>query len=63
MLYILWILQLLSVVWVAIDSSKRDWSEDKFANRTWKWVVGCLFLWIVAFPAYLIRRGNAPLGA
>ena len=47
--------------WVAIDADKRDWSNDRFANHPWKWVVGCVFLWIVAFPAYLIRRGNAPL--
>ena len=43
------------MAWVKID--------DKFANHPWKWVVGCVFLWIVAFPAYLIRRGNAPLSS
>jgi hypothetical protein len=53
--------QLATIVWVAIDADKRDWSNDRFANHPWKWVVGCVFLWIVAFPAYLIRRGNAPL--
>jgi len=42
-----------SSVWVGADASQRDFSGDRFADRTWKWVVGCLLLWIVAFPIYL----------
>jgi hypothetical protein len=63
MFYFFVAVQLATVVWVAVDASKRDWSQDKFANRPWKWILGCLLLWIVAFPVYLARRGNAPTTA
>jgi hypothetical protein len=49
-----------TTIWLGVDASGRDWSDNRFASATWKWVVGCLFLWIVAFPAYLAMRGNAP---
>jgi hypothetical protein len=63
MFYFFAAVQLATVVWVAIDAGKRDWSQDKFANRPWKWILGCLLVWIVAFPVYLFRRGDAPTTA
>ena len=48
-------------IWVAFDAGRHDWSEDSFANRPWKWLVGSLLLWIVVFPLYLHRRHRAPL--
>jgi hypothetical protein len=50
-----------SVVWLGVDASKRDFSESRFASKTWQWVVGALFIWIIVFPIYLFKRGNAPL--
>ena len=50
-----------TTVWVAVDASQRDWRNHKFANATWKWVVGMLLLWIVAFPVYLAQRGRVPV--
>ena len=50
-----------STVWLGVDASKRDWSENKFASSTGRWVIGSLGLWIVAFPVYLVHRGRAPL--
>ena len=47
-------------LWVAFDASRRDWGEDSFANRPWKWFVGSILLWIVVFPLYLHRRHRAP---
>jgi len=52
-----------TTAWVGYDASQRDWSEHSFANRTWKWVVGCLLLWVVAFPVYLVQRGKVPAKA
>ena len=49
-----------TTVWVGVDASKRDWRNHGFANATWKWVVGMLLLWIVAFPVYLAQRGRVP---
>ncbi len=50
-----------SVVWVGFDASKRDFSDSRFASKTWQWVVGALLLWIIVFPIYLFKRGDAPL--
>jgi hypothetical protein len=50
-----------SSVWVGFDAHSRDFSDDGFADSTFQWVAGCLLLWIVWFPAYLARRGRAPL--
>ncbi len=51
-----------TTIWVAYDASERDWRNHRFANRTWKWVVCCLLLWIVAFPMYLVHRSRVPSG-
>src|SRR3954453_16897189 len=48
-------------IWVGIDAAGRDFSQSKFASSTAQWVIGSLGLWIVAFPAYLVLRGRAPL--
>jgi heme/copper-type cytochrome/quinol oxidase subunit 1 len=29
-----------STIWMGMDASGRDWSENKFARHTWQWVVG-----------------------
>ena len=50
-----------TTIWVAVDASRRDWSNNKFANAPWKWIAGSLLLWIVAFPVYLAQRGKAPI--
>jgi hypothetical protein len=54
------VLVLGSTIWVGVDASGRNWRRNRFCDRTWKWVVGCLFLWIVAFPVYLAQRGPVP---
>jgi len=57
------LVQVATVVWIGIDASRRDFSNDGFANKTWKWVVGALVFWILVAPLYLIRRNRAPLKA
>jgi hypothetical protein len=49
-----------TTVWMGIDASARDFSGNRFADATWKWVVGGLGLWVVAFPVYLVHRGRVP---
>jgi hypothetical protein len=49
-----------TTAWVGYDASRRDWSGHSFADRTWKWVVGSLLLWIVVLPVYLVQRAKAP---
>lgn len=50
-----------TTIWIGTDASKRDWSDDSFANSTTKWVIGSVLLWIVVFPVYLARRNRVPL--
>lgn len=52
-----------SIVWIGFDASKRDFSDSRFANKTWQWVVGAIFLWLLVVPLYLVRRRRAPLKA
>ena len=61
MVLMLELLLLVAVVWVAYDSSRRDWRGVGFADASWKWVAGVLLLWFVAFPLYLVYRRRAPL--
>jgi 4-amino-4-deoxy-L-arabinose transferase-like glycosyltransferase len=35
-------------IWVFFDAPAR--------GLTWTWGLGCLFLWIIAFPWYLVGR-------
>ena len=50
-----------SVVWIAIDAPRRDWEGNRFCDATWKWVLGSILLWYVAFPMYVIMRRRVPL--
>jgi hypothetical protein len=53
-----------SAVWVGFDSSGRDFTTGKrwvMAKGPVGWVLGCLVLWIIFFPAYLAMRSRAPL--
>jgi hypothetical protein len=55
------LLQLVLTGWVYQDARKRDWRGDRFADTPFKWALGAFFLWIVAVPVYLHRRGKRPL--
>lgn len=55
------LLQVVLAVWVYVDSTKRDWTGDRFADAPWKWGIGAFFLWIMVVPVYLVRRGKRPL--
>ena len=51
-----------STAWLAVDASKRDWTENSFAKNVPSWVIGSLVLWIVVFPLYVFaHRKKAPL--
>jgi hypothetical protein len=41
-----------TAIWVGFDAPARGLS--------WTWALGCLALWIVAFPWYLVERQRAP---
>jgi hypothetical protein len=51
---------LATTIWVGVDASARDFSRSSFARSTALWVIGCLALWIVVFPIYLVQRGKVP---
>ena len=54
---------LVAWVWLIFDARKRDWTGNRFANRTWHWIVGGFVLWLVVFPLYLFQRRRVPLKA
>lgn len=45
-----------TTIWVGFDAHARG-------HGVVGWVVGCLLLWIVVFPAYLVKRKSAPSAA
>lgn len=51
---------LVSGIWVGFDSKGRDFSGSRMARTRLGWVIGTLGLWLVFFPAYLVRRGKTP---
>ena len=53
----------LSVIWVALDASDRDFSEcdNWYWRSTFGWVLACIILWIAYFPLYLSARRKVPL--
>lgn len=52
-----------SIIWVGIDASERDFSEcdNWYWRSTFGWVVACIVLWIAYFPLYLSARRKVPL--
>jgi len=50
-----------TTIWVGVDAAARDLSRSSFARSTAMWVFGCLALWIVVFPIYLVQRSKVPL--
>jgi hypothetical protein len=59
------LLLIITSVWVAVDAStiKRETGRQVAGSSAVGWMLGCIFLWIVVFPYYLIKRGNHGLGA
>jgi hypothetical protein len=49
-----------TTIWVGVDASSKDFSRSSFARSTVVWVIGCLALWILVFPIYLVQRGKVP---
>jgi hypothetical protein len=48
---------LATTVWVGYDAKAlRDRSQRTFPPNPGAWVTGCLLMWIVFFPLYLIKR-------
>ena len=50
-----------TTIWVGVDAAGRDFSRTSFARSTPMWIFGCLALWIVVFPVYLVQRSKVPL--
>lgn len=49
-----------TAIWVGFDARGRVWADCWLAKDTTGWVLGCLLLWILFFPAYLALRGQHP---
>lgn len=57
---LIWVIVLVSSIWVLIDARKIGVQKGQIqgiANMgPVAWLIACLFLWIIAFPMYLIKR-------
>ena len=49
---------------MAVDAStiKRETGRQVAGSSAVAWLLGCVLLWIVVFPYYLIKRGNHSAG-
>lgn len=55
---------LLTTFWVGMDHPYIERRYGRHAgDSTLAWVVGCLLLWIVVFPWYLVHRRNHRMDA
>lgn len=50
-------------IWVGVDASHLGVRRGRLAGSpldmgVGSWVVCCLFLWVIAFPCYLVARGK-----
>src|SRR6185503_8384397 len=51
-----------STAWLAVDASKRDWTDNGFAKNVPTWVIGSLLLWPIVLLLYVFsHRKKAPL--
>ena len=52
----------LSAIWVGVDAAskgiKRGQGRGLWDMSPLGWFLACLLLWIVAFPAYLVKRSE-----
>jgi hypothetical protein len=49
-----------TAIWVGYDARKFDWAGSGLARTPFEWAIGCLALWILIFPVYLVRRRQVP---
>jgi hypothetical protein len=58
----MWIILLGSAGWVLYDAKKIGVKKGLISGLgnmgPWAWFFATLFLWIIAFPMYLIKRGD-----
>jgi hypothetical protein len=55
------ILVVVSTIWVGFDAYGRDFSDSNIARGPFAWMLGCLILWILFFPAYVAQRSRFPV--
>ena len=60
-----WAILIGTSIWAGVDASKIELSKYKVGGPTSTafTVLGCLFLWIVVFPWYLVNKGKIARGA
>jgi hypothetical protein len=64
MLALVLIVVVVTSIWAAADAAQHDWSDQRGPfglPMGWPVVLmGCLLLWIVAFPCYIAERRKVP---
>jgi len=59
---LLWVIPLFSSIWVLFDAKsigvRKGQIPGFFGMGVWGWFFACLILYLVAFPGYLVKRGE-----
>jgi hypothetical protein len=60
---IIWLAILGSAIWVGFDAHTLGVKRGRLGGGTLdmgvaSWVVCCLFIWVIAFPCYIVARGR-----
>src|SRR5205085_253131 len=62
LVYVTYIIVILTSIWAGVDSHRLQISSSKKAyswnNGSLSWLLCCLLIWIIAFPAYLFKRAK-----
>lgn len=60
-MYIMWVVVIASTIWVYIDAKsigvRKDLISGFFNMGAGAWCAATFFFWLLAFPAYLAKRG------
>jgi hypothetical protein len=60
---IIWLAILGSVIWVGFDAHTLGMKRGRLGGGTLdmgvaSWIICCLFIWVIAFPCYIVARGR-----
>ena len=62
MWYLLYIIVIVTSIWVVADAKTIGVRKGQMKGFTdmgpWGWFIACLLLWIIGFPIYLAKRNE-----
>ena len=57
---VMWAVVITTSIWVLVDAKQIGVKKGQIKGLAdlgpWGWFFACLFLWIISFPVYLLKR-------